>query len=322
MVRWLLLLFVLVVTAGLPVAVAAQDPNLAQREQEFAAAVNDPIMIAPNERVAVVLSIHNEATIDGTVSDLLIIIDGNVTINGVVENDVVAFSSHVILGPNAVVNHITLQSSTLDQQPGSQVNGNIEIQGRFFLLEWWSSPVFALIMWVLITFFLVTGGIIFTLASGQQFPTFVSATSRHIGQNILRALMIWIGVPILAVLIMVTIIGIPLGLVLLMLVLPGLWWLGYSVAGARIGSLLLRPFGTRYSTAKAVASTILGILALQLLILVPYIGGTVIFFVGAYGSGALIYHLMRGRHDQLIDPELADFGPEFSRASADLRFRE
>ncbi len=322
MVRWLLILSVATIGLCLPTVVVAQDPNLAERDQEFSLAVNDPLSVGANERIAMVVSIHNEATIDGVVVDLLLVIDGTVTINGEVPGELAAFSSHVILGPNAVVNNITLQSSTIDIRPGAQVLGNTDVQGTFFLLEWWSSPVFALVMWMLITFFLMAGGIIFTLASGQQFPTFVSATSRHIGQNMLRALMIWIGIPVLAALVMITIIGIPLGLVLLMLVLPGLWWLGYSVAGARIGSILLRPLGNGYSTLKAVASTVIGILALQLLILLPYIGVSVIFLVGAYGSGALVYHLMRGRHDQPIDPELVDFGPEFARATPGPRFRE
>jgi hypothetical protein len=65
----------------------------------------------------------------------------------------------------------------------------------------------------------------------------------------------------------------------------------------------------------------IGVLLLQLLTLLPYVGGMAIFFSGAYGAGAMVYHFMRRRHDRQMDPELAAFGPEFSRASADLRFR-
>ena len=38
---------------------------------------------------------------------------------------------------------------------------------------------------------------------------------------------------------MLTLVGIPLGLGVLLLVLPALWFLGYIVAGARLGTLIL-----------------------------------------------------------------------------------
>jgi hypothetical protein len=320
--RWLLLSVVtLVLWASNAPATLAQDPNLAVREDEFAAAVNDPMIINTDERVSVVLAIHNETTVNGTIRDIIMVIDGTVTINGAVTGDIVAFSSHIVLGPNATVNNIDLNNSTIDAAPGSIVSGTIENRSNFFLLQWWSSPVFALILWVLTTMFLIIGGVIFTLAAGQQFPAFVSATSRSIGKNILYALIVWLGVPVVALLVMVTIIGIPLGMVVLGILLPGLWWLGYTAVGARIGSLILRPFTTRHSTALAVLSTMIGVLLLQLLTLLPYVGGMAIFFSGAYGAGAMVYHFMRRRHDRQMDPELAAFGPEFSRASADLRFR-
>ena len=318
MARWLLMLVVVALAGFIPVTAFAQDPDLGNREREFAGAINDPLTIESNETVAMIVGIHNEATIDGTVTDVAFIIDGTLIVNGTVNGSIASFSSHVIVNAGAVVNDISLQNSTIEIAPGAQVRGQTQVHGTFFLLEWWSSPVFALVMWVLTTLFVVAGGIIFTLAAGRQFPIYVNATSRHIGQNILRMIMLWIGIPIVALLVMVTIIGIPLGLMLIGLVLPGLWWLGYSVVGARIGSVILRPFGSDYSAAKAVAATAIGMLALQLLTLAPYIGGTVIFFCGAYGSGALVYHLMRGRHERQMDPDLADFGPEFSRSATAL----
>lgn len=318
MLRRLLLLLALVMTVALTQSVAAQDPNPAGRDHEFTASINNPLVIGPNERIAIAVAIHNETIVEGVVEDVLFVIDGTATINGVVEDSIIAFSSHIVLGPDARVRYISLQNSTIEMAPGAVVIDRIEEHGSFFLLEWWSSPVFALIFWLLATVFLVAGGIIFTLAAGHQFPIFVSATTGHIGRNVVTSLLLWIGVPIVAVLVMFTIIGIPLGLVLLGLVLPGLWWLGYTVVGARVGSVILRILSKQHSTLLAIASTVLGMVLLQMLTLLPYLGGLAIFLSGAYGAGALVSHLVKGRHDRPLDPELAAFGPEFSRTPSNI----
>ena len=199
MARWLLMLVVVALAGFIPVTAFAQDPELGNREREFAGAINDPLTIESNETVAMIVGIHNEATIDGTVTDVAFIIDGTLIVNGTVNGSIASFSSHVIVNAGAVVNDISLQNSTIEIAPGAQVRGQTQVHGTFFLLEWWSSPVFALVMWVLTTLFVVAGGIIFTLAAGRQFPIYVNATSRHIGQNILRMIMLWIGIPIVVI---------------------------------------------------------------------------------------------------------------------------
>jgi len=319
MLRWLLIVISFAILLASPLVVSAQDEQVGDREQEFVFAANDPIVIESDERVDLVLAIHNETIVNGEVVHVMFVIDGHATINGTVTGEIVAFNSHITLGPNAEVFNILLHDSTLETSPGAVILGSAEHRSGFFLLEWWSSPVFALIIWVLATIFLIVGGVIFTLASGQQFPVIAGAASRHIGKNLVFALLIWIGVPIVAVLIMFTIIGIPLGLVLILFVLPWLWWLGYTLVGARIGSFLLRPLLGGHSSALAVLATVLGILLLQLMTLLPYVGFLAIFLAGAYGSGALVHHLMYGRHERPIDPELVAFGPEFSRAKSGLR---
>lgn len=321
MLRWLLLAVAFTVLLASPFSTAAQDDQIEHREQEFVFAANDPIVIESDERVELVLAIHNETIVNGEITEIIFVIDGNATINGTVSGEIIAISSHITLGPTAEVRNILLHDSTLETSPGAVILGRAEHRSGFFLLEWWSSPVFALILWVLSTTFLIAGGVVFTLASGQQFPILAGAASRHVARNLLTALLVWIGVPLVAVLIMLTIIGIPLGLVLIGLVLPWLWWLGYTLVGARIGSLLLRPFTRRHSSALAVFATVLGMLLLQLMTLLPYVGFLAIFLAGAYGSGALVHHLMYGRHERPIDPELVSFGPEFSRSKPGLQAR-
>jgi len=90
-----------------------------------------------------------------------------------------------------------------------------------------------------------------------------------------------------------TLIGLPLGLGLLFFLLPALWFLGYIVAGARLGSFLVGLSG-RESGAHPYLPTFLGLVLLQLGILVPVIGGLIAAVAGIWGAGALAYIAYRG----------------------------
>jgi hypothetical protein len=301
---------VLILTAA---PVMAQDAATGDRTGQWAAAANDPITVAAGETLSVVIGARNQVRIDGEVDNLLLIIDGDAVINGTVSGQVVIISGTVTLGPEALIADILLFRSEITQQPGSIVTGNIETRSNVFFLEWWNSPFFALAIWLILTLFLIAGGMIFALAAGQQLPDFASATNHHMLPNIVTALILWIGLPILGVLVMLTIIGIPLGLVIFGLVLPGVWWLGFTVIGTRIGLVLLGMVNRRHARRHAVLAAFLGMVALQLTSLIPYVGGTIIFWSAVYGSGALLYHVTRARRDHPIDPELAAYaGPELA----------
>lgn len=293
---------------------SAQDAATGDRTGQWAAGANDPITVGAGETLSTVIGLRNQVRIDGEVEDALLIIDGDAIINGTVSGQVVIISGTVTLGPDALVSDILLFRSEITQQPGAIVTGNIETRSNVFFLEWWNSPFFALAIWLILTLFLIAGGVIFVLAAGQQFTDFAFAVTHHILANIVTGLILWMALPVLGVLVMLTIIGIPLGLVIFGLVLPGIWWLGFTVVGARIGLLVLRIVNRRNAGNHAVVAALIGMLALQLTSLLPYVGGTIIFWSAVYGSGALLYHLTRGRRGRPIDPELAAYaGPELAR---------
>jgi len=292
---------------------AAQDAT-DDRTGQWAFGANDPVTVSAGETLSTVIGVSNQVVIDGEVDDFLLIIDGDAVINGAVTGQVIVVNGTLTLGPHALVSDILLFRSEISQAPGATVTGNIETRSNVFFLEWWNSPIFALVVWLVLTLFLIAGGVIFALAAGRQFSVLASAPTSHVLANVITAAILWIALPVLGVIVMLTIIGIPLGLVIFGLVLPGLWWLGYTVIGARLGLLLVRVVNGRHAANHAVLATFIGLLALQLTSLLPYVGGTIIFWSGVYGSGAFLYHVTRGRHDRPIDPELAAYGgPELAR---------
>jgi hypothetical protein len=92
------------------------------------------------------------------------------------------------------------------------------------------------------------------------------------------------------VLVMLTVVGIPLGLGVLLVVLPIAWFLGYIVAGARLGKFILQ---RNDATGRPVAATTLGLVILQLGVLVPVVGGIAMVIAGFWGAGALAYSAYR-----------------------------
>ncbi|MDQ4045191.1 MAG: hypothetical protein M3173_07065, partial [Chloroflexota bacterium] len=111
---------------------------------------------------------------------------------------------------------------------------------------------------------------------------------QRVGASILTALALLIGLPLLAVLAFVTIVGIPIGLAIVVVVIPALWLLGYLVASAKIGMLLLR----RSSALNLMLAAALGVLLLQLLTLIPALGPLVAFLAATYGAGGLVYWMV------------------------------
>jgi hypothetical protein len=313
MLRRVVLLVATLVIATTSSAMA-QDLTTGDRTGQWAAGANDPLTVGAGETLSTVVGVSNQVRVDGEVDDLLLIIDGDATINGTVSGQVIVISGTLTLGPEALVYDILLFRSEITQQPGSIVTGNIETRSNVFFLEWWNSPIFALIVWLILTLFLIAGGALFALAAGRQVHELACAPTTHILANVITSAILWIALPAFGVIVMLTIIGIPLGLVIFGLVLPGIWWLGYTVIGARLGLLFLYLANGRKRANHAVLATFLGLLALQLTSLIPYVGGTIIFWSGVYGSGALLYHVTRARRDRPIDPELAAYGgPELAR---------
>jgi hypothetical protein len=104
-----------------------------------------------------------------------------------------------------------------------------------------------------------------------------------VGQSILTGFIVLVGVPLVAILFMVTLIGIPTGIGVLLFLGPALLFLGYLVAGSWLGRLVLSrapggPGGLR--------ATLLGLLILQLILLVPGLGWIVFPLGGIWGTGA------------------------------------
>jgi len=108
--------------------------------------------------------------------------------------------------------------------------------------------------------------------------------------------------PLLATLAIVTILGLPSGLAVLFVVLPILWLLGYLVFGFWVGASALRLVKRNDQMARPILAAVVGILILQVIALIPVLGGLIVLLGGIWGSGALVYRAigLRPRKEKTV----------------------
>jgi hypothetical protein len=281
---WKRVLFLIVIVLGLlPAAVAAQGPG-DEDSNDILIRIDGPVHVRAGETAQGVVVIGDNALIEGTVEHL-VVIDGDATIAGRVENQVYIVNGTVTLKEGAWVGEeVLLYRADAVQEAGSTVvDGVHEEWGGFTVTRgiWFG-------IWVSMTVAVVGAGLLFAAFGGRQLRGAAGMVTGQVGPTLLTALIVWIAIPIVAVLTMVTVIGIPFGIGVLVFLLPALWFLGYLVAGAAVGMPIVKAT-TAEGTEHPYLQVFVGLLILQVIALVPFVGGTVAFFAGIVGAGALVY---------------------------------
>lgn len=287
--RWLALLLAGLVLL-LPAGAAAQEAE--EEDGDVLVRVNGPLRVERGDSVGTVVVVSDTLTMDGTVRDALVVVDGTATVTGTVEGDVTVVNGTLDLQDGArVTGDVFLANSELRQAAGASVEGDIQRRGE--LAFRWAWAVFSLLFWVGMTVAVLVAGLLFAAVGGRQLSTAAALLTDRLGPTLLTMLIVWIGIPILAVAVLFTVVGIPLGLGLLLFLLPILWFLGYLVAGTRLGAAVTRAFGRSRLPEHPYLAAVVGLLILQLVALIPVLGGLVAFLAGLVGSGALVFFAAR-----------------------------
>ncbi|HEY8447817.1 MAG TPA: hypothetical protein VIL01_11995 [Thermomicrobiales bacterium] len=243
--------------------------------------------VGPNERVDSVIVIDGDAIVDGVVTSTLWVIDGTATVNGRVNDDVMVISGTLDLASTARVNNVTLIRSELNRAPGATITGELNEHSALVNFGWGES-LFSAAAWLGTTISLVLIGLVFAAVAGAQVMSAGTLLTGKPGPTAVMAILLGIGLPILAVAAALTIIGIPLA-ILIAFAIPALWFIGYVVVGTRIGVAIARAFNASYQPERPYLAATIGIVALQVVGTVPFVGGAVVGLAGMAGAGALAY---------------------------------
>jgi hypothetical protein len=239
------------------------------------------------QRVGDLVVFHGSSTVDGTVNGSLTAFDAPVTISGRVNGDVMVFNGRVELRSGANVTGDVVSQQAPVVASGATIGGTTSrIQTRtnwkgfgwVGRLGWWLAMSVSTLVVGLVLLWLVGRGAGWILEAGRT----------RIGPSIGLGLLLFFGLPILAIIALLTVVGIPLGLGLLAALLA-IYALGYSAAAWVLGRSIVRG-----PTAWVVAFLV-GWAILRVLALIPILGGLVWFVAVVVGLGALAVAIWRAR---------------------------
>jgi hypothetical protein len=269
---------------------AAQDD---QTSDAFVV-LSGPADVPRGAQVGDLVVFHGSSAVDGTVNGSLTAFDAPVTISGRVTGDVIVFRGRVELASGAnVTGDVVSQHDTIVASGATiggttrrvQTNVNWGGFGWASALAWWLAVSISTLLIGLALLWLVGRG-----------ATRIEDTGRtRIGPSIGWGLLAFFGLPILAILAVVTIVGIPLGLGLLA-ALALINTLGYTATAWIIGRRIL---GTRTGW---VVAFLLGWGILRVLALIPAVGGLIWFVAVVFGLGALTVTIWRARSTERAAP--------------------
>jgi hypothetical protein len=243
--------------------------------------------VPEGQQVGDLVVFHGSSTVDGTVDGSLTAFDAPVTISGRVNGDVVVFNGRVVLRSGATVTGDVVSQSAPVVASGATIGGETRrVQTK---VDWkgfgW---VGRLAWWLAVSVSTLVVGLVLVWLAGRGAGWILEAGRTQVGPAIGWGLLVFFGLPILAVIALVTVVGIPLGLGLLA-ALGLIYALGYGASAWILGRSLLRP-----PTAWAVAFLV-GWAILRVVALVPILGGLVWFAAAVFGLGVLVVAIWRGR---------------------------
>jgi cytoskeletal protein CcmA (bactofilin family) len=280
------LLLILLLTALL----ALESPAWSQGAQppgEAFVVLSGPADVPAGKTVNALVVFQGSSTVDGTVNGSLTAFNAPVTISGRVNGDVTVFNGRVELRSGATVTgDVSSQQAPVVAQ-GATIGGTTRgISGN---LNWnrfgWVSRVF---WWLAITVSTLVVGLLLVWLVGRGAEGIPRAGRGAVGPAIGWGLLLFVGLPILAVVAMVTVVGLPFGLGLLA-ALGLIYAIGYGAGAWVLGRSLVRP------PTAWVAAFLAGWAILRVLALVPFLAGVVWFAAVVYGLGALVVALWRAR---------------------------
>jgi hypothetical protein len=244
-------------------------------------------VVPPGQTAGDVVVLDGTVRIAGRATGDVVSVAGPVRVTGRVDGDLIAVSDRAFLGPTARVGGDLRYG---DERPvlarGSRVGGEISNEdwsdaangwGWLSVLGWWLAVSVST---------LIIGALLVWLAPAALYAA-ERAVRERLAATVAWGVAIAIGVPVLAVLALVTLVGIPFGIALLLAAVPVLL-VAYVTCAWIVGRRVLRNRST-----SPWAALFAGWGILRLLALIPVVGALVGLAATVVGLGALAVALWR-----------------------------
>jgi hypothetical protein len=297
---------VLALVAVLLLGLVGVPPAAAQDEGGDSGAVTDEevdnlvvltgrAVVSEGDTVDAVVIADGPAVIDGTVRDGIVALNGDVVVRGTAREDVVALDGRVTISGTGRVEGDVVSRHRPVTQSGGQLDGSWERFNPGALRG--AGIVGWLALWVAVSVSTLVLGLLLLWLAPRVADAAAAAAGDAIGPVIGWGLLLTIGLPIVAVLAMVTLVGFPLGLGLL-LALGLIYGIGYTTGAWLLGRRVAR-------RAHPMVAFLAGWAILRVLALVPVLGAIAWFVATVVGLGALAVAGHRSRRRVVEAPVAA-----------------
>ena len=253
-----------------------------------------------HETGSVVIAIDHDATIGaGDQVDALIVVRGNALVEGTARSVTVVEGTATLRG--AQVDTIVVANGTADLETGTAVSGDlvqfnssvqraegVTIGGtvRDAAATLAGLALFlgfaAILIWIGVAISTIVAGLGLAAFGARQTRSAEAIISREPVKAFFVGLGMAIAVPVIAILLMISIIGMPLGFSMLLFVLPTIAFIGYLVGAIWMGEWLLGRSG-RAPAERPYLAAFVGLIVAGILGWVPLISA----IISLFGLGAV-----------------------------------
>ncbi len=280
----LVLVTLLLGLVAAPAAAQTSDPD-----ESVLVRINGDVSVPAGDAQGVVVVVDGNLDLEGTATTV-VVVNGTANLTGATLTTLVVISGEAILGPETTVTgDVRLIDSPLTQDTTAVVEGDISKGARTeFLDGFWIIGLLFMIGWAILV--LLAGLLLAAVAPDLGRKAGRSITT-DLGQTIIAGLVLWVGVPIVAIGLFATIVGIPTALTIWLVALPVMGFVGFLATGIRIGEYITERNGD--GVGHPYLASVVGLLVLIVVGAIPFIGPIIVPIAGFLGSGALALHAWR-----------------------------
>ena len=255
-------------------------PAAASAERKDQVVISGSVNVPKGKTAGDIVIADGPVRIDGHVTGDVVAAAGNVTVRGRIDGDVLTFAGRLRLLEGARVHG---DVSYGDEKPviasGAKIDGKVKKAknkvgvGAFA----WAIGLF---IWLAVTGSALILGILVVAFTPRAVEAAWEAAGGRTGATIGMGIALFLGFPLVALIVAATVIGIPLAGLLLLAVLP-LYALGYVTSAWILGRRILTGRRDRF------VPFLVGLAILRVIALIPFLGGLAGVAATAFGLGAL-----------------------------------
>ncbi len=261
--------------------------------------VDGSVNVPAGEHLDALVVINGSARIAGTV-DTIFVAGGSATLAGATAETVVVVDGTAELqSGTTVTGDVRTLRGTVTRQPGAVVQGSVEtLDADLAALALLSIPVL-IVLFLGLGLAAVAAALLVAAFGARQVRQVESLVSDRPGQVLVAGIAGSVVLPLLAILLILTVVGAPIGLAMLLLLLPAMAFLAWIVAAIWIGDWIVERMRGSREPDRPYLAAVVGVIVLAIAGMIPFVTAIATLF----GFGGVLLAAWR-----VMRPEVPPLG--------------